>query len=760
MAEQTQQFRVVGKRPVRPDGVDKVTGRAAYGADYALPNMIHGQVLRSPHAHARIIAIDTSRAEALAGVKAVITAADFPVIPPEEATKGTAPTNFCHLSDNLMARRKVLYDGHAVAAVAATSARIAQQALSLIDVEYEVLPHVIDVDEAMAEGAPLLHEDLITAGVDPAPGAPSNVARRVEFAIGDIAAGFAEAEVVVENRYTTQPVHQGYIEPHAAVADYTEDGQTRIWSSSQGHFMVRQFCAGLLNMHVADIRVTPAEIGGGFGAKTTVWLEPLAVLLSKKSGRPVKMTMPREDVFRATGPTSGSSMWVKVGATRDGRITAAQAEFRFQAGAYPGSPVQLGCMCAFTPYDIANVETVGYDVVTNRPKAVAYRAPGAPIAAFAAESAIDELATRLGMDPLALRERNAAHEGTRTAYGPTLGVVGYRETLEAAREHPHYSAALGPNQGRGVASGYWFNVGGETSCAVSVLEDGTVMVMSGTPDIGGSRASLVMMAAEVLEVDVDCVRAVVADTSSLGFNRHTGGSRVTFAAGMMVVEASRDVIVQLRERAAQIWDIDVEAVDWHDGAAHPAGDNAGQFEPLTLQEIAGKTAQMSGPINARRSSNVQAPGPAFGTHIVDVEVDPGTGAVTILRYTAVQDVGRAIHPGYVEGQIQGGVAQGVGWALNEEYIYDSRGRLQNPGFLDYRIPVASDLPMIDTVIVEVPNPSHPFGVRGVGEVPIIPPMAAIASAIERAVGVRMTDLPMSPPRLLAALSRKVADAAE
>ncbi|MFT5175452.1 MAG: CO/xanthine dehydrogenase Mo-binding subunit [Gammaproteobacteria bacterium] len=754
-AQQTTDYKWIGKRTLRPDGVDKVTGRAAYGADYSVPDMLVGQVLRSPHAHARIISIDTSKAQALAGVKAVITAVDFPLIPSDRATKGTAPVNFCELSDNMMARHKVLYEGHAVAAVAATSALIAKRALALIDVQYEVLPHVIDVEEAMQANAPLLHDTMFTQGVEPKPASASNVAKRVEFAIGDLEAGFAAADFIVEETFTTKPVHQGYIEPHAVVADTSEDGQSKVWSSSQGHFMIRQYCAGVLEMNVADIRVTPAEIGGGFGAKTTVWLEPHAVLLSRKAGRAVKMTMNRDDVFRATGPTSGSAMTVKIGCTKEGRITAAQAELKFQAGAYPGSPVQIGCMCAFTCYDVENVQVVGFDVVTNRPKAVAYRAPGAPIAAFAVESLVDKLAQQIGMDPIAFRELNAAREGTRTSYGPTLGVVGFQETLDAAKNHPHYSAKLGPNQGRGVATGYWFNVGGETSCAVSVLEDGTVMITSGSPDVGGSRASLVIMAAEVLGIDVDQVRAVIADTSSLGFNRHTGGSRVTFAAGMMVIQATEDMIVQMRERAAQIWDIDVDAVDWRDGAAHPAGANAGKFEPLGIKDIAGKTAAMTGPINAKRSANVQAPGPAFATHIVDVEVDPKTGAVKILRYTAIQDAGRAIHPSYVEGQMQGGVVQGIGWALNEEYIYNKQGRMENPGFLDYRMPVASDLPMIDTVIVEVPNPSHPFGVRGVGEVPIIPPMAAIANAIDNAVGLRLTDLPMSPPRVLAALEAMI-----
>ena len=745
------QFKWIGKRIIRPDGVEKVTGRATFGADYALPGMLVGLVLRSPHAHARILAIDTSRAAALAGVKAVVTAADFPEIPREGAVRFTPPANVRHLSDNLMARDKVLYDGHAVAAVAATSRSIAARALSLIEVDYEVLPHVIDVERAMLSDAPLVHEDLFTNGVEPRPAAPSNVANRVEFALGDLNTGFAAADVIIERSYTTKPVHQGYIEPHAVIADAAEDGQARIWCSSQGHFMVRQFCAALLDLNTSDIRVTPAEIGGGFGAKTTVWLEPVALLLSRIAGRPVKMTMTRQEVLRGTGPTSGAAVRVKIGARKDGHITAAQAELKFQAGAYPGSPVQAACMCAFAPYAVDNVECVGYDVVVNRPRAVAYRAPGAPIAAFAVEGALDELARKLAIDPLELREKNAAREGTHAAYGPTFGIIGFEQTLAAAKAHPHYHAPLGPNQGRGVACGFWFNVGGETTCAVSVLSDGNVMVAAGTPDIGGSRASLVLMAAEVLEVDVERVRVVIADTSSLGFNRHSGGSRVTFAAGKMVAEAAGAVIEELRDRAAKIWDIEADAVVWQDGAAHPAGDNAGEFPPLSLAEIAAKTSQMGGPISVSRSGNVQAAGPAFATHIVDVEVEPEIGSIKILRYTAVQDAGRAIHPGFVEGQMQGGVVQGIGWALNEEYIYDADGRLENPGFLDYRMPVASDLPMIDTVIVEVPNPTHPFGVRGVGEVPIVPPMAAIANAVEDAVGLRLTDLPMSPPRVLAAL---------
>jgi CO/xanthine dehydrogenase Mo-binding subunit len=743
--------KVVGTRPIRPDGVDKVTGRANFGADMVMPGMLWGKVKRSPHAHARIMSIDTEKARALPGVKAVITWEDFPPIPSEEAFVGEGPMNFRDLSRNCMARDKALYDGHAVAAVAAISPAIAEQACELIEVDYHVLPHVIDVEEAMQPDAPVLHDDLYTQSVEPKPTHPSNIAKRVTFAKGDAAAGFREADVIIERRYTTKPVHQGYIEPHACVVSMAADGQCTIWSSSQGQFMVRAFCAKLLGIDISQIRAIPAEIGGGFGGKTLVYLEPLALALAKQSGRPVKMVMSREEVFRGTGPTSGGVVEVKIGAKKDGRIVAADLTLKYQAGAFPGSPVGPGCMCGFAMYDIANVNIVGYDVVSNRPKVAAYRAPGAPISSFGVESCLDELAGQLGIDPLALREKNAAREGTKTAYGPTLTNVGYADTIDAAKNHPHLQEKLGPNQGRGVASGFWFNIGGESSAACHINEDGTAVVVSGNPDIGGSRASIAMMAAEVLGIPVEKVRPIVGDTSSIAFSFLTGGSRVTFATGMAATQAAEKVVEQLKQRAAMIWEISPEAVEWKDGKAYPAGPNAGSFEPLSLAEIALKAGRTGGPISAEVSLNAQGAGPGFATHICDVEVDKETGAVKILRYTAVQDVGRAIHPSYVEGQIQGGVTQGVGWALNEEYIYDKEGRLENPGFLDYRCPVASDMPMIDAVIVEVPNPRHPFGARGVGEVPIVPPMAAVANAIAAATGVRLRDLPMSPPRLRAAL---------
>jgi CO/xanthine dehydrogenase Mo-binding subunit len=747
----TSEFKWVGTRAVRPDGVDKVTGRARFGADLAMQGQLVGRVLRSPHPHARIRSIDTSAAAKLAGVKAIVTRDDFKDQPSEFIPAGEMMINYRDVVRNVMAREKALYEGHPVAAVAATSAAIAKQALKLIKVDYEVLPHVIDVVEAMKPDAPLLHEDMITAGVEPAPKTPSNIAKRIEFGAGDVEAGFKQADVVIERSFTTKPVHQGYIEPHACVASVSEDGQADVWVTTQGHWIVRAHCARLLGWDVGKIRVTSSEIGGGFGGKTVVYLEPLALALAKKAHRPVKMVMTREEVFRASGPTSGAHVRVKIGARKDGRIVAAEAELKYQAGAFAGSPVQPGAMCAYAPYDLENVKVVGYDVVTNRPKVAAYRAPGGPISEFAVESALDELAGRIGMDPIEFRLKNAAKQGTKAAYGPKFGPIGLVETLEAAKSHAHWRTPLGKNQGRGVASGFWFNIGGETSVSLSLNEDGTLSLTAGTVDIGGLRASLCMMAAEELSVPLDKIRVQIGDTGQLGYNFLTGGSRATFSSGMATVEAAREVMKEACKRAAKLWELPEDAVEYKDGAVRPAGPNAGKHNPMSLAEIAGIAGKTGGPIAGYARINAHGAAPSFATHIADVEVDPETGKVTVVRYTAIQDAGRAIHPSYVEGQYQGGVAQGIGWALNEEYIYGEDGKLQNPGFLDYRVPVASDLPMIDTVIVEVPNPRHPYGVRGVGETPICPPMAALANAVAAATGVRFTDLPMSPPMVLKAL---------
>ncbi len=761
----TTPYKVIGTRPLRHDATDKVTGRAVYGADVQMAGLLHGRVLRSPHAHARIKGIDARQALALPGVIAVATSKDLPDVGDKIADLGEGAIVLRHLSHNILAHGKALYKGHAVAAIAATSPQVAEEALGLIEVQYEPLPPVVDVLSAMKDGAPLLHDDLVTESLGKKGKKASNIAKHFQFKLGDPAKGFAAAKVVVEREFNTATVHQGYIEPHNATALWSADGTVTIWCSTQGAFTVRQQVSELLQIPVSRIKVVPMEIGGGFGGKIRVYLEPVSVLLSRKAGRPVKVTMSRADVFEGTGPTPASHIRVKMGADASGRLTAAEAYMAYEAGAYPGSPVVAGAMCIFACYDIPNVVIDGYDVVVNKPATSAYRAPGATNASFASETVIDELCELLTIDPLDFRHKNGAKEGTRRADGPVFPRIGYLETVEAAKRHPHYSAPLAQSpktpadsapasaikRGRGVASGFWFNVGFKSSASASVNADGTVSLVEGSTDIGGTRTSVAMQLAEVLGIRADDVRPVVADTDSVGYTDVTGGSRVTFATGLAAYEAAQDIKRQLSERAAQIWEVKPDNVTYTDGVLECKSDKKKRF---TFQELAAKLNATGGTIIGRASVEPGGVGGGVATHIVDVEVDEETGKVSIARYTAVQDVGKAIHPSYVEGQIQGGTVQGIGWALNEEYIYNEKGVMTNASFLDYRMPTSLDLPMIEAVMVEVPNPGHPFGVRGVGEVPIVPPPAAIANAIYRAVGVRMRVLPMSPGRVLKAILAK------
>jgi CO/xanthine dehydrogenase Mo-binding subunit len=751
MSTTTNGYKVIGTRPIRHDGVDKVTGRAIYGADVQMPGLLHGRILRSPIPHGRIKKIDASKALALPGVEAVVTSADFANPGDKIAELGEGAVNLRHLSSNCLARDKVLYKGQAVAAVAAVSPHIAEEALKLIAVEYESLPHVTDVVEAMRDGAPLLHDDLVTESLGKPTGKHSNIAKHLQFKLGDIEKGFKEAAVVIEREFHTATVHQGYIEPHNATAQWNADGTVTIWSSTQGAFTVRAQCAEILGLPVSHIKAVPTEIGGGFGGKIRVYLEPVAAVLSRKAGRPVKMTMNRTEVFEGTGPTPGSYIKVKIGVDSSGRITAGQAYLAYEAGAFPGSPVSMGALCIFACYNIPNVLIDGYDVVVNKPATSAYRAPGATNAAFAAETVIDEICERLKIDPLDFRHKNAAREGTRRADGPVYPRIGMAETVEAAKKHPHYTSPLGgSNRGRGVASGFWINCGLKSSANASVNADGTVSLVEGSPDIGGTRTSIAMQLAEALGLRAEEVRPVVADTDMVGYTDVTGGSRVTFATGWAAYEAAQDIKRQMIARAALIWSVKPEDVTYDDGVLRCKSND----KRLTFKELAEKLHATGGTIVGRASVDPPGVGGGFATHIVDVEVDPETGKVTILRYTAVQDVGRAIHPSYVEGQMQGGAVQGIGWALNEEYAYNAKGEMTNASFLDYRMPTSLDLPMIDTVMVEVANPGHPYGVRGVGEVPIVPPPAALANAIYRAVGVRLNQLPMSPGRVAKAVLAK------
>ena len=741
------EYKVVGTRPIRHDGTDKVTGRAKYGTDFQTAGMYYGKVLRSPHAHAIIKSIDASKALAIPGVEAIITGQDMPGANKADASRGTQMA-----SDNLLARTKVLYKGHPVAAVAAVNQHVAESALDQIKVEYEVLQAVMTVEQAISDDAPLLHENLTTTELGERTDKKSNVATHVQFTQGDIEKGFAAADVVVELEFGNETVHQGYIEPQTASAIWNENGEITVWTSTQGAFTARDSLAPILDVPVSKIRVVPMEIGGGFGGKIPVYLEPLAALLSQKTGRTVKMTMTRAETFESTGPTSGTSMKVKMGATHAGIITAAQADLTFEAGGFPGSMVSAGAQCIFAPYEIENMQTDGYDVLVNKPKVAPYRAPGAPNVAFAGEQVVDALALKLNIDPIEFRLMNAAKEGTRRVDGPIFPVIGNVECLEAAKDSAQYKRELdGPYRGRGVASGFWFNIGFQSSCSIAVNADGTISLVEGSTDIGGTRASVAMQAAEVLGISAEDVHPTVADTDSVGYTAMTGGSRTTFATGWAAYETAQDIKKQMIGRAASIWDVSADDVEMEDGIFKHKSDGDLKF---TFKELAGQLAGSGGGISSQSTVDPKGAGGAFGTHVVDLEIDPETGKVTILDYTIVQDAGKAIHPSYVEGQMQGGVVQGIGWAVNEEYSYDGNGRMENSSFLDYRMPTSLDTTMINTIIVEVANPGHPYGVRGVGEVPIVPPMAAIANAIARATGLRMGHLPMSPGAILEALWAK------
>ncbi|RME69051.1 MAG: hypothetical protein D6781_09485, partial [Verrucomicrobia bacterium] len=740
----------IGSRPPRKDGPAKVTGSARYAADVHLPGSLTGLFLRSPHAHARIRSIDTSAAEALPGVRAVITAADLPRLDDRLTRIGEAEENFVHLADNTLASRKVYYAGHAVAAVAAVDEETARRALELIRVDYEPLPAVTTLRDAMRPDAPLLHEDLRTEGPDGLAEKPSNIARHTRAIKGDPDAAFAQADLVLEREFEVAMVHQGYIEPQSttAVWDAADGGRATVYTTTQGAFDLRDQIAHILQIPENRIRVIPTEMGGGFGGKVRATLEVPALLLARKAGRPVKMTLSRSEVFLGTGPAPGALIKVRLAAGNDGRLLAAEASLAFEAGGYPGAMIGAGAQNVFASYDIPHGRIEAFDVVLNKPMVAAYRAPCAPQAVFAGEQIIDEMAGRLGLDPLEFRIRNAATHGTRLIDGTTLEHIGCREVLQAIRDHPHYRSPLpGPHTGRGVAIGHWGNWGAKSSCRLEILSDASVVFTTGSVDVTGTRTSLALIIAEILQIPLDRIRAEIGHTDAIGFANVSAGSRTTVATGLAVKRAAERALEALIARAARHWETSTDDVTFQRGTfrRRSTGDT------LSLERLAATFPETGGIISTVGDVDVTRWGAAYAAHIVDVRVDPETGKVDILRYTAAQDVGRAIHPLQIEGQIRGGVAQGIGWALHEAYAYTPDGRLANASLLDYRMPTAMDVPAITPVIVEVPYPPHPLGARGVGEAPIVPPLPAIANAIARAIGHRMTRAPMTPARILEAL---------
>ena len=744
-------FNVVGTSPIRPDGLDKVTGRAQFADDFHLPNMLHGKILRSPHAHARILSIDTSAAEALPGVRAVVTGADFPAVRHELLNLGTAGVlNIREMSENCMAKDKVLYDGHAVAAVAADNPHDAELAMNLLKVEYELLPPVMNVRAAMADDAPVIHEDFHPGGfIAPTEKYLPN-ASRVQLGNGDPEQGFAEADLVLEREYTAETIHQGYIESHVTTVTWDSNDYVTVWTATQGQFALRDHLADIIQVPISNINVVPLEIGGGFGGKERLYIDPVAAFLSKKSQCPVKIAMRRDEVFRATGPSSGTFIKLKFGAKRDGTLTAAHLHMAYEAGAYAGGPLFLGIMSATSRYNIPNIHIDGFDVIVNKPTMRPYRAPGAPQALFAVEQMVDELAHELDMDPIDFRMQNLMRTGDRLVPGFPLAPIDTEKMMETVKAHPHYQAPLeGANRGRGLAYSIWFNIGELSSARMQVNPDGSVTLATASPDLSGTRISLAMQAAEALGIDVEQVSPTVSDTQSIGFSLPSVGSRTTYSTGAIVCEVAQEILKQMCERAALLWETEAGQVSVENGVF---SNKAEPGQSITFNELATRMFETGGPISHHKTGHTQSFIPGTAVHLVDVEVDPDTGKVDILRYTIFQDVGKAVHPDYVEGQMQGAAVQGIGMALNEEYFYDDEGRLKNASLLDYRLPTSLDVPMLETVVLETPNPAHPFGVRGCGEISIAPPPAAIANAIHDAVGVRLNSMPMAPHKVCAAVN--------
>ena len=747
-----RKLKVVGKRLPRIDAKERVTGEAIYPADLALPGMAHAKLLRSPLAHARIRRIDTARAKAMQGVLAVVTAADFPALPVGcMIPMGETGYDMWMVAAINMARDKVHWVGQPIAGVAAVDIHTATAALALIDVEYEPLEPVLDIVAAMAADAPVLHDHVFTKGVEPRPRTASNVCSRVVIARGTPAAACADAHASVRLRVQVDTAHQGYLEPQVAVAQVDANGFATVWTSTQGQFTAELMIARMLGLPLSKLKVVPLEIGGGFGGKIAIHGEAVAVRLAQKCRRPVKLLLTREEVLQGgSGPAAGSLIDIGVAAQKDGGLVAIEGIYRMDAGGLPGMSPSLLMQASAALYQCPNLGLEGFDVVTNKPRTEAYRGPGGIQAAFAMEQAMDMLCQKLSMDPLEFRKRNAAVTGSIMPIGTRFPSIGLTSILDAVGQHPCWSEPLGVGsypRGRGLALGYWRGTSMTSAAHIIIAGDGRPMVTMGAVDLSGTRSTMAQVVAEEFGLPIEDIHIQTGDSKSVGYSDGAAGSRVARTMTAALVEACADALAQLRIRAAEKLQCDPDALDYAEGVfrARLVGGAT-----ISLPELMQATLT-DGAVIGRGVSTKLPLGVEIGAHVCDVEVDTDTGLVTVLRYTAFQDVGLALNPTAVEGQIEGSVVQGLGWALLEGFDYAPDGRLRNASLLDYRMPTALDVPRIDTVIIETPVPQVPYGVRGVGEVPIVPPAAAVANAIARAIGVRVCRMPMTPERVLAAI---------
>lgn len=758
------EYSVVGRRLPRVDALEKVTGAAKYGADVHPPGMLYGKIVRSEYAHAKILHIDTTEAEMLPGVRAIITQADV-----ESGRK-------------VFASDKVLYFGEPIAAVAATDSDIADEAAGLIKIEYERLPVVQNVMEAIQPSAPRLHSDETKDGpsrrgirnrlkqlsLDESEDSSEeistleteletleedvyyNISAETHTEIGDVEKGFAESDIVVENTYTIPRVHQTYMEPHVSVANADSSGKVTVWASTQGPFAIRSGIAGTLGIPLGKINVIPTIMGGGFGGRFGVTMTHVpAVLLSQKTGRPVRVQVTRKEEFLDGRPAPGCVIKMKTGATKSGDILACQALAFWDSGAVSGASIGSTIRVRGV-YKIPNLKVDAYGVYTNKSGTTAYRAPGAPQAIFAAESQLDEIARRIGMDPVEFRLKNMREEGDLIPGGNQEPVIGYKETLKAVADAAGWwNRDKSHNQGWGVAVGDWTNGCGPGGVYVSIHEDGSARIFHGSMDITGTDTAITQIVAEILTLPYERVTITRGDTDSAPYATGSGGSVVTFTMGNTAKLAAEDTRRRILELAAERLNTEIDNLELRDGKIFVNA--ADSPKSISLGELAAFSLNTrGGPIVGKGSFAQQSSTPALAAQIAKVEVDSETGRIKVLKLVSSQDVGFAINPMAVEGQIEGGTVQGYAWAIMEEMQYDQNGNV-NPGFVDYRVPTSADLPTVESVIVEVPAPNGPFGAKGVGEPPITPTLATMSNAVVDAVGVRVNDLPIKPEKIVAAL---------
>jgi CO/xanthine dehydrogenase Mo-binding subunit len=764
----TREVKGVGLAIPRPDGPEKVTGQVQYVADIKPKGMLHAKLLRSPHAHARIVKIDTSRAKTLPGVRAIVTARDIPEL------KRKAPTR----AHAVLAIDRVVFVGQPVAAIAADELAIAEEAMDLIDVQYEVLPAAVDPLKSMQVGAPpvadagteadtseaLAHSGVAVAKTETAPTKAVNVAQQAKLGRGDVAKGFAEADVIVEKTYRVPMVHQGYLEPHAVLAQWDTNGQLTLYSSTQGSFNTRSEVAEVLHIEENRIKVIPVECGGGFGGKIRALCEPITAILARVTKRPVRYVMTRREELDAGMPAPQVIIKLKTGAKRDGTLTALDAETVIESGAFSGAVLTMSAVFVSSVYQFPTFEVRASEVLTHKPSIAAYRAPTAPQTFFAIDSQMEQMARELGLDPVEFRMRHLMKEGDPMANGQPWQSNGAKQCLARLAEHPLWKSraewkASGGKDGRGLrgvglAVGGWIPGLQPTGATVRLNPDGSLQVLTGQVDIAGTNIALAQIAASAYGVDIDKVKITTGDTDTAPMTGLSAGSKTVYTVGTAVLQAAQDARRQTLEIAAKEMEAAIEDLEIEDGRVVVRGV---PDKGVTLASIGKKgNLYMSKvpPVLGVAHPAFALQAPAFAAQLARIEVDPDTGEVTLHDFVVVQDAGKAINPLGVEGQMQGGAVQSLGIALTEAMMYDDTGRLMNPSLLDYRKLTAADLPNIETIIVEVPAPAGPFGARGVGEPPIVPAPAALANAIHDATGVRLTEAPLTPERIALALASR------